>query len=989
MTAIDRTAYPRPGARLTREELSTRYALTDTDLAFIRMSARGEVGRVMLATLLKARQNLGRFPTPDEVHTDTVTYIASQLGLTTPIRLDQVDTTKSFYRYQTAVRKHLSVALYGDSAEELVTKTTLETAVTMSDPADLINRAVEALQAASIDLPAFSTLDRLVNRLRAEVHAQIYNRVAVRVTAEHAAVLDALLVRPTNSTTTDFNRLKQTPGPATPTTILLWIERLDWLTGLLDPDPLLEGIAHTKLRQFAAEAAALDVGDVRDFSQPGKRHTLLLALLRQARMRCRDELVEMLLRRVRKTQALAKEQLEALHDQQRGIEEALIGVFSQVLTTEQTQEADDAFGRQVRKLLREQGGVEALAEQCETVSAWHSDNDLPLFWPIHARHRGLLFRLVDLLDIRSATQDHSLLDAMAVVSKHRHTRRKELQDKVDLGFASQRWQRFVIKRQSDHSISDRRALEVCVFVYLSEALQTGDLYVVGAEEFADYRAQLLPWSECETRLAAYCATLGIPERGVDFAAALKVELTTLSAEADAGFPANSELDIDKDGTPHLKKLVASIQPKGLAEFEQEIRTRMPERHLLDVLKHVEHWAGYTRHFGPPSGSDPKLAQAVQRYIFTVFGYGCNLGPNQTARHAPEIATAQALRRTNAQHINADKLEAAMVDVINQYVRFALPRHWGGGNAAIADGTHVRLRENNLMGSRHIRYGSYGGIAYHHISDNYIALFTSFISCGVWEAVHILDGLMKNRSKIQPDTLHADTQGQSEPVFGLCRLLGIKLMPRMRGLSDAVFYRPDKSIRYQHIDALFGDEIDWDLIATHARDMIQVVLSIQAGRVMPSMLLRKLGTYNRKSLLYRAFRELGRVERTLFLLRFISNAEVRRVIRAETTKIETYNDFLDWVCFGGPVVRSGDPVEQEKQLKYASLVANAVMLSNVADLTDVLSAMAKDGHPVTPALVASLSPYIREHIRRFGRFALDMTDLPDPLDPQPLPFEIAL
>jgi TnpA family transposase len=989
MTAIDRTAYPRPGPRLTREELSARYALTETDLAFIRMSARGEAGRVMLATLLKARQNLGRFPTLDEVHTDTVTYMASQLGLTTPIRFDQVDTTKSFYRFRMAVRKHLSVAAYGDAAEELVTKTTLETAETMSDPADLINRAVEALQAASIDLPAFSTLDRLVNRLRAEVHAQIYNRVAVRVTAEHAAVLDALLVRPTNSTTTDFNRLKQTPGPATPTTILLWIERLAWLTGLLDPDPLLEGIAHTKLRQFAAEAAALDVGDVRDISQPGKRHTLLLALLRQARMRCRDELVEMLLRRVRKTQALAKEQLEALHDQHRGIEEALIGVFSQVLTTEQTQDADDAFGRQVRKLLREQGGVEALAEQCETVSAWHSDNDLPLLWPIHARHRGLLFRLVDLLDIRSATQDHSLLDAMAVVSKHRHTRRNELQDKVDLGFASQRWQRFVIKRRSDHSVSDRRALEVCVFVYLSEALQTGDLYVVGAEEFADYRAQLLPWSECETRLAAYCASLGIPEGGADFAAALKVELTTLSAEADAGFPANSELDIDKDGTPHLKKLVASIQPKGLAEFEQEIRTRIPERHLLDILKHVEHWAGYTRHFGPPSGSDPKLAQAIQRYIFTVFGYGCNLGPNQTARHAPEIATAQALRRTNAQHINADKLEAAMVDVINQYVRFALPRHWGGGNAAIADGTHVRLRENNLMGSRHIRYGGYGGIAYHHISDTYIALFTSFISCGVWEAVHILDGLMKNRSTIQPDTLHADTQGQSEPVFGLCRLLGIKLMPRMRGLSDAVFYRPDKSIRYQHIDALFGDEIDWDLIATHARDMIQVVLSIQAGRVMPSMLLRKLGTYNRKSLLYRAFRELGRVERTLFLLRFISNAEVRRVIRAETTKIETYNDFLDWVCFGGPVVRSGDPVEQEKQLKYASLVANAVMLSNVADLTDVLSAMAKDGHPVTPALVASLSPYIREHIRRFGRFVLDMTDLPNPLDPQPLPFEIAL
>lgn len=96
MTAIDRTAYPRPGARLTHEELGARYALTETDLAFIRVSARGEVGRVMLATLLKARQD---FPTLDELHADTVTYMAAQLGLSTPMWLDQVDTTKSFYRY--------------------------------------------------------------------------------------------------------------------------------------------------------------------------------------------------------------------------------------------------------------------------------------------------------------------------------------------------------------------------------------------------------------------------------------------------------------------------------------------------------------------------------------------------------------------------------------------------------------------------------------------------------------------------------------------------------------------------------------------------------------------------------------------------------------------------------------------------------------------------------------------------------------------------
>ena len=241
MTAIDRTAYPRPGARLTRDELGARYSLSDTDFDFIRASARGDSGRMLLATLLKTRQDLGYFATPDEIHPDTVSYLRSQMDLgIPPASPDEERRTKTLYRYQAAVRTHLSVATYGEAGERLISSTTLETAQTMSDPADLINRAIEALHAAAIDLPAFSTLDRLVNRLRAEVHGRIFDLVAARLTAEHVSVLETLLIKPPNSTTTSFNRLKQAPGPATPKTIKLWIDRLDWLDGALDPDPLLE-----------------------------------------------------------------------------------------------------------------------------------------------------------------------------------------------------------------------------------------------------------------------------------------------------------------------------------------------------------------------------------------------------------------------------------------------------------------------------------------------------------------------------------------------------------------------------------------------------------------------------------------------------------------------------------------------------------------------------------------------------------------------------
>src|SRR4051794_24171165 len=563
MTAIDRTAYPRPGERLTREELDTRYSLSESDHAFIRITVRSDAGRLTLAALLKARQDLGCFPAPLDIHCDTVAHLASQLGLTAvPSILTETNRRTTLHHYRAAVRGYLNTSIYAEAGEQLVTATVLEAAMTMSDPADLINRAIEALSKAAIDLPAFSTLERLANHLRTQVHTRMYDQVAVRLKAADAATLDALLIVQPGAVTTAFNRLKQTPGPARPETIRLWTDRLGWLTSLVDPDPMLEGIAHTKLRQFAAEAAAMEVSDLLDMSRPGKRHTLLLSLLQQTRSNCRDELIEMLLRRIRKTQAAAKEKLKTLQDQHRGMEEALIAVFGRVLETAKDGETDAQTGHQIRTLLAEQGGIDTLAERCQTVSAWHSNNDLPLLWPIHANTRNLLFRLLDLMDIRSATQDRSLLDALVIVVRHRRTRRDDLTEQLNLNFASQRWQSFVVKRRTAPVVLSRRALEVCVFVHLADALQTGDIYVAGAENFGDYRTQLLPWAACKPRLASYCVALGMPQTGKAFVTQLKEQLTAIAAEVDAGFPANSELTIDTEGVPHLKKQPAGTQPAG-------------------------------------------------------------------------------------------------------------------------------------------------------------------------------------------------------------------------------------------------------------------------------------------------------------------------------------------------------------------------------------------------------------------------------------------
>jgi hypothetical protein len=161
--------------------------------------------------------------------------------------------------------------------------------------------------------------------------------------------------------------------------------------------------------------------------------------------------------------------------------------------------------------------------------------------------------------------------------------------------------------------------------------------VPGSGSYADYRAQLLPWVECAERLRVYCAEVEVPESGNALVVDLRRRLSALADQVDKGFPANSELSIDPDGTPHLKLQRAKPPPSDLNAFREAVHARMPERHLLDVLKHVHHWVPFTRHFGPPSGSDPKLSDSVRRYLFTVFLKSTEFLPDFSTKTKPQPA----------------------------------------------------------------------------------------------------------------------------------------------------------------------------------------------------------------------------------------------------------------------------------------------------------------------------------------------------------------
>jgi len=379
MPSIDRTAYPRFRGLLTNAELEADFALSDGDKAFVRRHARGAIGRLSLAVSLKTRQWLGCFAALTDVPDQIRIHLADELGRGEQVeRLDGLEQSRTLYRYRQAIRTHLGSRPFSHGGREVVIRTVHRSAQVMSDPADLISASVEALFKERIELPAFSNLDRLISNLRQSIHEKIYRKIEVALSEAQCQVLDAMLELPAGHHLNAFSRLKETPGPANLKHLRLWIDRLAELDAILDPRPLLGGIPHTKIRQFAAEAKVLETGDLRDVCQPGRRHTLFLCLLHQTQTETRDQLVEMFIRRIRRTRNRAVERLHTLQKNQRAIEEELLAVFGQVLRHAGAADADEELGRNVRQVLREQGGVETLGAQYHAVTAYHNDNYLPL-----------------------------------------------------------------------------------------------------------------------------------------------------------------------------------------------------------------------------------------------------------------------------------------------------------------------------------------------------------------------------------------------------------------------------------------------------------------------------------------------------------------------------------------------------------------------------------------------------------------------------------
>jgi len=1011
VASIDRTAYPRFKRVVSGRELADSFAPLLTEVEWARSRTTSELHALALLVWLKSFQRLGYFPKLADVPEVVVAHVCAAADLGSGVVAVEHNSPRTAKWHRQLIREYLGV-VYEPARVRAVAEAAIRTAAqTKDNPADLINVALEELVRSSCELPGYTTLDAMTKTIRTEVNISFHTAVAQRISPPDRARLARLLLVDPVTRRSEFDRLKDPARQASLGKFRQRLEHLAALDALGATEQWLEGIPSGKIGHFAGEAKVTDVADFRKYGED-KRLTLLVSLIHTLRTAARDEVCDMFCKRISAIHKNGRELLDKLREQHREESERLLGVFGDVLGAARDAVApndleaegepvsapragavggvndSEVFGRAgqlMLKVLEAGGGLEQLAAAHEAVSAHHGNNYLPLLERFYRSHRKALFTLVDSIQLEAVTTERSVLDAVEFVRAIRDRRSdwigeiaiverdggEKLTVRVDVdAFASEAWRKVVRDKHKPGMLS-RRHLEVCVFSHLAAELRSGDIAVAGSDSYANLNDQLMSWEECEPLAEQFCAQAGIPVDAAELVTFYKRKLTGTAARVDAGYPSNTDLVLD-GGRPVLKRRKGDERRSEALVLEAASHERLPHRSLLDVLTRVAYLTDWWRHFGPASGSDPKIRDAMGRYVITAFTYGGNLTATEVARHMKHVSAHEIYTAGN-KHADAGKIHKASAEVINAFAKLDVAGVWGDGQVVATDGSQIDTWENNLLAESHIRYGGFGGLAMRHISNTYVALFTHFIPCGVWEAIYIIEGLLQNTSDIQPDVVHADTQGQSLPVFGLATLMGFELLPRIRHWHDLIFYRPEPGARYQHIDSLFGDHaIDWDLIERHWPDLLRTGISIREGRLSSVTLLRRLGNHSRKNRLYKAFRELGRVVRTITLLRFLSEPEMREQITAVTNRVEAFHGFSGWLMIGGRLIGHNDPEHQEKVVKFNELVANCAIYSTALDITDAANALAAQGHPVDPDDLATIAPYITRTIRRFGDWVLNLT-----------------
>jgi TnpA family transposase len=968
-----------------QRELVRHYTLSAADLTAIERS-HGDHNRLGRALMLCYLRHPGRaLRAGERPPAALLALVADQIGVLPEAIDEYLAAERNRQRHAAECQRRLGLDPFCKRTAAELAEALLAQVIEDDRFIHVATLVMQTCRERRIVVPTPVTLERFCGELRDQARREVYRRLAGDLSAEQRRRLDALTQRREKSSQNWLTWLRQMPESAKPDAMLGLIERLEHVRAIgIDPGRG-HHIHQARLAQLVREAGRSTVQHIANYERHRRQATLvaisvdLITTLTDQAIDVFDRMIGALFRKAEGRQARTfQADARAINDKV-----CLFARIGDALITAHDKK-QDAFG-----------AIETVVpwkQFCATVAEAKALARPDAFdvYPGLTRHYGDIRRwspaFLDAFRFESVPASASLLRAIEVLREANRADASTLPQSAPTSFVRQRWVPYVLPGGK----INRRYYELCVLAELRDRLRAGDVWVTGSRQYRSFEERLLSRQTMQERQQAGTLPIAVEVDFDRFTEDRRALMDKRMREADthARDGLLPDVTIEK-GVLKISPIEKSTPPEAEA-LAQRLYAMLPRIRITDLLTEVARWTRFPNCF-----THVRTGETVDdtRILMTaLLAEGLNLGLTRMAE-ACSVASLRELGWTSDWYIREETYASALRCLVNQQQREPFAAAFGNGTASSSDGQFFRAAgPGRDASSFNAHYGQRSGFkTYTHLSDRYGPFFTKVIGATASEALHVLDALLYHQSDVTVRRHHTDGGGEADHVFALCALLGFQFAPRIPDLKHRRLYCFGKPSDYPTLESLIAGRINIDLIRAHWSEILRIAASIRTGTVTASLIMRQLAAHPRQNGVAAALRELGRLERTLFTLDWISDPELRRLTGQELNKGESRNSLARAVCVHRlGEIRDRTYENQQHRASGLNFVVTTIILWNTRYLEHAVATL-RQTEDVPEHLLAHLSPLGWEHVNLTGDYvwitgesATATNDGLRPLRPPPAP-----
>jgi TnpA family transposase len=949
----------------SEDDLARHWSLTAADVAEI-IQCRGADHRRRFALQLCMLRTHGRFfDDYGNAPIKIVNHLSRQLGLAPVLFLDRSGREPTERVQAQRICRYLGLRRFDKATETNLREWLTQGAIEGRTSSELLLKAEEKLRGWQVVLPGTSTLERIVTSIAANATAELLNAISGRLPEKLRADIDLLVEVPEGDARSSLFRLKDYPKSANAAVIKADIVRLRLIEQLLDPGAGLDDLDPRIIRQLGQLGRRYDAGDLRRFAKP-KRDALVACYLVEARKILIDQIVEMndlfLTSMNRLSRNAVEKQRKPLQRRARDGLQRVLGAIDDLVA---------ADGGQTLDAFRDALGTPALVEAASACRAYERLEARGHLDAMLARYSTLRQYLPAFfaLPFKAAAGSEPLLGAIEIQLALDAGTRAALTTDDPHGFVQADWRPHLATDAKAGKQLDRGIWEISLAFAVRDALRAGSLFLPESREHVSFWNLVYDDESWRKNKQEAYQRLTLPLDGQAFIDKLKAEFEAAARAAEQGLPTNRFASI-VNGRLKLKRRDALAISHAVLKLRATIAASLPRVRIEDLLQDVDEWCRFMTAFQPLGGYQPRGADLHRSLLATLIAHGTNLGLAAMSQSVDTL-TAEALQDTSRWFLRDATVKAANAILVNHHHGLKLSGIWGDGTRSSSDGQRFAVERRSLLGSLYPRYfGYYEHVLqlYTHTSDQDSVYATQAISCGPREAGYVLSGILDNDTNLAIREHTSDTNGFTEHLFALCALLGINFMPRLKDLADQMLSRIDRDADYGALQPLFRGRINIELILEQWDQLVRLAASLKDRLTPAHVVMQRLVNANASDRLAGALSQLGRLMKTLHILRYIQEEPLRDAIQLQLNRGEFRHIlakslfFANWGTF-----RSGDYEEVMNKASCLSLLSNAVLVWNTVHIAGIVDQLRAAGHVVEDEDLARVSPLIHAHVIPNGSY----------------------